>query len=269
MRGKSHSGFTLIEISIVLVIIGLIVGGVLLGNDLIESARIRSQISQLEKYKTATNTFFMKYGSVPGDMGPTKASAFGIFTARLYGNSPYSFKENGGVESFTWGCTSAAPATFIDGEITLFWDDLSKAQLIDGRFTGSDTGTFNASKLSTIRNTFPEAKIKSSNFILAYCSGNFDTYYEIYAMDSISGSMPWLDSVGAIMTATQASTIDAKVDDGMPLSGKMVATAGVGHPNDLVDSGYAGTWCIINGGGYVYDAGRTLGNNSYCGLRTQ
>jgi prepilin-type N-terminal cleavage/methylation domain-containing protein len=43
------AGFTLIEISIVLVIIGLIVGGVLVGHDLIRAAGVRATISQVEK----------------------------------------------------------------------------------------------------------------------------------------------------------------------------------------------------------------------------
>lgn len=49
-------GFTLIELSIVLVIIGLIVGGVLVGKDLIIASEVRSQIGQIEKYNTAVHT---------------------------------------------------------------------------------------------------------------------------------------------------------------------------------------------------------------------
>jgi prepilin-type N-terminal cleavage/methylation domain-containing protein len=52
MRDIRQTGFTLIELSIVLVIIGLIVGVILVGPDLIEAATIRSQISQIDKYNT-------------------------------------------------------------------------------------------------------------------------------------------------------------------------------------------------------------------------
>ena len=45
---RSNRGFTLIEMSIVLVIIGLVVGGVLVGQDLIRAAYERAQISQIE-----------------------------------------------------------------------------------------------------------------------------------------------------------------------------------------------------------------------------
>lgn len=57
-----NNGFMLIELSIALVVIGLIVGGVLVGQDLINAAAVRAQISQIEKYNTAVNTFREKYG---------------------------------------------------------------------------------------------------------------------------------------------------------------------------------------------------------------
>src|SRR5579871_6353801 len=63
-----EQGFTLIELSIVLVIIGLIVGGVLVGQDLIKAAQIRAEVTQLERYNTAVNTFRSKYNGVPGDL---------------------------------------------------------------------------------------------------------------------------------------------------------------------------------------------------------
>ena len=64
----SHlSAFTLIELSIVLVIIGLIVGGVLVRQDLIRAAALRAQIADIEKLNTAVDTFRGKYDCLPGD----------------------------------------------------------------------------------------------------------------------------------------------------------------------------------------------------------
>ena len=57
MQNARQMGFTLIELSIVLVIIGLIVGGVLLGRDLIHAAEVRSVISDVERFRTAALTF--------------------------------------------------------------------------------------------------------------------------------------------------------------------------------------------------------------------
>ena len=80
-RARTEAGFTLIELSIVLVIIGLIVGGVLVGQDLIRAAEIRATITQVEKFNTAVNTFRDKYGAIPGDMNNGVAQTFG-FTSR-------------------------------------------------------------------------------------------------------------------------------------------------------------------------------------------
>ncbi len=61
-------GFTIIELAIVLVIIGLLVTGVLQGADLIETGKQHSLISSVEKLKTAYDNFHIKYNAVPGDM---------------------------------------------------------------------------------------------------------------------------------------------------------------------------------------------------------
>ena len=73
-----QAGFTLIELSIVLVIIGLIVGGVLTGQDLIRAAEIRATIGQYEKYNTAVNTFRTKYNGIPGDLLAASSTSFGL-----------------------------------------------------------------------------------------------------------------------------------------------------------------------------------------------
>src|SRR5271163_852919 len=82
---KGEQCFTLIELSIVLVIIGLIVGGVLVGQDLIKAAEIRATVAQVEKYNAAVNTFRTKYNGIPGDIVNTQAAAFGLFNETTSG----------------------------------------------------------------------------------------------------------------------------------------------------------------------------------------
>src|SRR6476620_3558482 len=60
-------GFTLIEIAIVLVIIGLLLGGVLKGQELITGARVRNLISQQDGIKAAFFGFQDRYRALPGD----------------------------------------------------------------------------------------------------------------------------------------------------------------------------------------------------------
>jgi hypothetical protein len=61
------SGFTLIEISIMLIVIGLLIGGILYGSAMIRSAEIRKVISEREAFMVANKTFQLKYQGIPGD----------------------------------------------------------------------------------------------------------------------------------------------------------------------------------------------------------
>ena len=65
MTNSSQRGFTLVELSIVLVIIGLIVSGVLVGQELIRGARTRAQVTQLQKFDTAIGAFTTLF-AIPG-----------------------------------------------------------------------------------------------------------------------------------------------------------------------------------------------------------
>ena len=76
----TRGGFTLIEMAIVLVVIGLLAGAVLVGQSLIGAAAVRAQITQIEKYNTAANTFYSKYDALPGDIPAALVTQLG-FTA--------------------------------------------------------------------------------------------------------------------------------------------------------------------------------------------
>ncbi len=64
---QKQTGFTLIEISIVLVIIALLLGGVMKGQTLVKNAKYNSWVSEIEAYRTAFFTFEATYGGLPGD----------------------------------------------------------------------------------------------------------------------------------------------------------------------------------------------------------
>src|SRR5882672_7730187 len=76
--GKISKGFTLIEIAIVLVIIGLLLGGVLKGQELITGARVRNLISQQDGIKAAFFGFQDRYRALPGDYAAAGTNISGV-----------------------------------------------------------------------------------------------------------------------------------------------------------------------------------------------
>ena len=66
-KAAETAGFTLVELSIVLVIIGLLIGGILVAQSMIGTAKIQSTVRQLQQYDTAVVNFETKYNQLPGD----------------------------------------------------------------------------------------------------------------------------------------------------------------------------------------------------------
>lgn len=71
---KRTRAFTLIELSISIIIIGLLIGGITAGSSLVKTAAVRSIISEYETFQTAIVNFKSQYGALPGDF--SKASNF-------------------------------------------------------------------------------------------------------------------------------------------------------------------------------------------------
>jgi len=231
-------GFTLIELSIVLVIIGLIVGGVLVGQDLIRSAAVRAQVTQIEKFNQAVNTFYGKYGALPGDLNAQIANQFG-FTPR--GSYAGQGDGNGFIQGI-WGNDPNANSGGFPymGEAAVFWVDLTSANglnvnLIEGSF---HTGNFLTAPSTPLGSTttslyMPAAKIGRGNYVYVYgLEGNLAAdgagsclmpeanYFTLVQM-SLTSIGPGPGNAG--LTVTEANAIDTKIDDGLPLSGNVLA----------------------------------------------
>ena len=115
---RRESGFTLIEIAIVLVIIGLLLGGVLKGQELITSARVRNLISQQDGVKAAYFGFQDRFRSIPGDYSLASTN---IATGLTNGNG------NGQIESIASGGA-------VDEYIGV-WEHLSRSGFINGSYS--------------------------------------------------------------------------------------------------------------------------------------
>ncbi len=231
-------------------IIGLLVGGVLVGRDLIQAAEIRAQISQIEKYNTATHTFKLKYGYLPGDIPDPTASAFG-FKSRNIGQANGNGMISGGIGNVgqTWGWVQT-------GKPQMFWVDLSTAGLIDGGFSAaSPSDDNNTGCLQPISSYYPTAKIAGGIFVYvnsAYntvgvttnTNYNHDNFFSISQVQSLKNGS-WCEIIGVMGIAVkQTYNIDVKIDDGLPISGKVTAVA-----SGLSSSGagFYGTLNFANG----------------------
>jgi len=229
---KRH-GFTLVELSIVLVIVGLIAGGVLVGRDLIKAAEIRGTISQLESYNTATMIFKDKYKNLPGDITSAQASQYNFApTSRTdYVAAPLAVPNpiihgDGLIESCT--VTNTMWWSYLAYEVAVFWRDLYSAGLISERFTlGADT-MFQPTAI--LGDYVPRAKISK------------DAYWILFGVDQgnyfLLASLHILYNGGSLYTnpalsVSDAYAIDAKLDDGEAITGKVRASLQSGSGFDV------------------------------------
>ncbi len=224
MRPKSN-GFTLVELAIVLVIVGLIVGGVLVGQDLIKAAQIRATISDIEKYNAAATTFREKYTGLPGDLLNTKAVQFGFnTTATDHARDGTAGRGDGngliGECAFdTWvglGCESV-----------LFWTDLSKAGLVNMRstltsITGVEQDSLALSQLSD--GILPKTKLRDTALISVFSTAGKNGFgIGEFVTNAPSGRIIIGDGAARGLTPLEAHAIDLKLDDGAPMTGGIIS----------------------------------------------
>ncbi|MEI7670272.1 MAG: prepilin-type N-terminal cleavage/methylation domain-containing protein, partial [Pseudomonadota bacterium] len=212
-------GFTLVELSIVLVIIGLIAGGVLFGQDLINNARLTRVVSELAQFKAKTNAFSLKFNQLPGDM-PDFQSYYPTCTGSI-GTAGCNGNGNGSVDGV------AAPNL---DETCRFWEHLKLAGFGDDyalnlnhqnagscmqgnspKSAYNDMAYWYMVYNATVNTTIPGAAANTTYFALS--SGN------VFGRIMTSGTT-------AIMSPPNAYNIDNKIDDGIPTKGMVIATNG-------------------------------------------
>ena len=126
MRNK-QGGFTLVEIAIVLVIVGLLLAGVLKGQELIENSRIKSIANEMKSVQAAYNGYVDRYKAIPGDETNLTMNARGWAASAGAGGGDASGVLNILVaETFTNG-----------GEQRAFWRALRASGLFAGDATGA------------------------------------------------------------------------------------------------------------------------------------
>lgn len=197
---KGRSGFTLIELSVVIVIIGLIVAGVTAGASLVEQAKQRQVIFKLDEYRSGVNKFFLVYNQLPGDFNLATSYWSDVADGDSDGNLEYS----------------EGPHAF---------EHMKLANIIEGNFDGTNR---------------PTPLINAENENVRYHFDNNDTWYQnvldnvnilAIARNGCCGYN------GAAVNVIFAEKIDRKIDDGAPRTGKVTGDEGNGGSGSVCETG--------------------------------
>ena len=224
---EKQKGFSLVELSIVLVILGLLTGGILTGQNLIRAAELRSVVTEYQSYLTALRTFQDKYFAVPGDMA--NATAF-------WGSAGGSGTIGDGCEAAAGTGTETCNGDGSGGRLEnigaaneymekfTFWQHLTNAGMIEGTYTGK-AGALGQHDVEVGTNT-PQSRLSNAGWGVAplgsntglsgLFDGNYGNSFEFGKESPVDGVS--LD----ILRPEEAWGIDKKVDDGMPATGKLV-----------------------------------------------
>ena len=224
---KRRRGFSLVELSIVLVILGLLVGGVLAGQSLIKAAQLRAVSNEYNRYFTAMKSFQDKYFAMPGDMN--NATRFwGLDSA---GTAPFCYSNSGAASNSNGVCDGDGNGTLgwtiasRNAEMYQFWRELALAGIIEGSYTGI-TGP--ANYYNSIAGTnVPLSKYSGGAWAIAVNAGGGGVVSftppragNAFIIGAADGQ--W-NSTG-LLSPEDAWNIDTKLDDGKPGTGAVQST---------------------------------------------
>lgn len=209
-----RNGFTLIELSIVLVILGLLVGGIMAGQNIIRSSELRGVVADFTRISIAVNSFHDQYGQLPGD-GDEMFDYFGTDCAAT------ALDCNGNNDGLIGGAINGS----VHGEGYMAIRQLALAGLVEGDYRGRVVGGSQAGD-----ETIPSSISNAGFWIwhwgaLDYFQTGGNTAGTRFNWihlggDATSGGTAWNNT--RILLPKEAENIDEKMDDGMPGLGNMI-----------------------------------------------
>lgn len=221
---NKQSGFTLVELAIVMIIIGLLIGGVLKGQELVTNAKITSTISQVKSIDAATSTFFDMFNAYPGDIANPGA--------RLPSCTAAPCSDAGDADSTIEPGPGAVVA--IADEAFAFWSHLAAAELISG--VDSTTNTAFGQGL-------PKADI-GGGFTIGHTTSALDgtsVAGRIGHYLALRGSSAVVAAGNSFVPVSPAARIDRKLDDGVPNLGTVRGAGGLDNSATACANGTATT----------------------------
>jgi len=197
----SQKGVSLVELSVVLVIIGLIIGAVAAGVTIRKSAELRSIITQVEQFRVATSGFDDKYDDLPGDMNDAHnywGSDCDATASNCNGDADGDVEMGSGA----------------DNESFRFWQHLNLAGFIEGEYTGTGSGDDHIPYENC-----PATNRTGGGYHARTHTSDSNTIAQgtNVSVGGFSGNT-WPN--GKLLTPTEANYIDTKTDDGDPDDGK-------------------------------------------------
>lgn len=193
---RTQRGFTLVEIAIVLVIIGLLLGAILKGQELVENSRVKNAANAINSIKIGANGYLDRYRSLPGDDGP-------LATLQARGSAWASITVGGNSDGNVAAPTN--PFAAATAEHLGFWQHLRAAGFLTG--SPADTGV-----TALPKNAFGGLTGIAS---LTTQLSNFNT--RVVCMSQVTGKA--------------ALALDNQLDDGRPDAGSVRATQQTGAGN--------------------------------------